>query len=90
MEIQQREDLRPCLFHLWEEASKTHLVCPICSTTFGVRKGDMPDGTMSVTVHPKSGLRCCGHPDVGTLEIRYEFPMSGKGPTGRKFTAYSQ
>lgn len=78
-----------CIIPLFEEKQRTYLVCPICEATFGVRRGDMPDGTMAVAALPKNVLRCSGHPDVGTLEIRYSFPLSGKGPKGRKFTAYN-
>jgi len=57
---------------------KGHLVCPICSTLYGVRFGDMPFGHMKVShygEHSLSGFEPHGH-----YKITYVIPSGIQGP----------
>lgn len=46
------------------------VICPTCKKVYGIRTGDMPDGTMSVR-HTRQSLP--GHEGHGTIEIVYNF-----------------
>ena len=45
--------------------------CPTCKKSYGVKTGDMPDGTMRVRSLP--GTRLPGHEDCSAIEITYNF-----------------
>ena len=45
-------------------------MCPTCKKMHGVRTGDMPDGTMSVSTKLYS---VSGYEGYGTIEITYNF-----------------
>lgn len=70
------------------------LKCPLCSKLYGIRKGNMPAGVMSIT--RDSMLRCSGY-NCGTIVITYSFssgvqrkehPHPGVGYEGTYRTAY--
>ena len=46
------------------------LTCPTCKKVYGIKTGDMPDGTMHVR-HTRQSLP--GHEGNGTIEIVYNF-----------------
>ena len=45
--------------------------CPTCKKVYGVKMGNMPDGTMKVTTNKRSSLP--GHEGYGTIQITYDF-----------------
>lgn len=57
---------------------ETRPTCPVCMMAYGVITGIQPNGTMSVRIIPAgspefgSGLE--GFPDVGIIQIHYNFP----------------
>ncbi|KAL1789185.1 E3 ubiquitin-protein ligase DTX3L [Sigmodon hispidus] len=69
-------------------------VCPVCQTSYGIQKGNQPEGTMTFNTLGKS---LPGHEDCGTIVIHYdmkggiqtsEHPNPGKPYYGTKRTAY--
>ncbi|XP_017656054.1 E3 ubiquitin-protein ligase DTX3L isoform X2 [Nannospalax galili] len=69
-------------------------VCPVCQTSYGIQKGNQPEGTMTYSVLRQS-LPGYGH--CGTIMIRYnmrsgtqtkEHPNPGKPYVGTQRTAY--
>ncbi|KAL6029934.1 hypothetical protein STEG23_028862 [Scotinomys teguina] len=69
-------------------------VCPMCQTSYGIQKGNQPEGTMTVSTSRKS---LPGHEDCGTIVIQYnmkggvqtkEHPNPGKSYPGTSRTAY--
>lgn len=69
-------------------------VCPVCQTSYGVQKGNQPDGRMSTFV-VRSSLP--GYESCGTIEITYdieggiqtkEHPNPGERFSGIRRTAY--
>ena len=55
---------RPCI----QEAFSYKPVCPVCQTSYGVQKGNQPDGRMSVVVVRES---LPGYEHCGTIVITY-------------------
>ena len=55
---------RPCI----QEAFSYKPVCPVCQTSYGVQKGNQPDGRMSVVVVRES---LPGYERCGTIVITY-------------------
>jgi len=53
--------------------------CPICSFLYGMRKGDQPTGTMTVTFHPVGTQTLSGYESCGTIQIVYDFPSGIQG-----------
>ena len=51
-------------------SAQNGLTCPTCKKIYGVRKGDMPNGRMSVN---HSSYSLPGHEGMGTIEITYDF-----------------
>ncbi len=39
-----------CIVHCYTSG---YLQCPICGVVYGIRVGNMPEGTMSVDTHPR-------------------------------------
>eukprot|EP01089_Gocevia_fonbrunei_P021728 TRINITY_DN8542_c0_g1_i2.p1 TRINITY_DN8542_c0_g1~~TRINITY_DN8542_c0_g1_i2.p1 ORF type:complete len:302 (-),score=43.80 TRINITY_DN8542_c0_g1_i2:97-1002(-) len=83
-----------CIVHCYKSG---FLQCPICNTLYGIRVGNMPNGTMNVKIHPIGTLTCSGNSDCGTIEINYSFPSGTQGAnhphpgvpyTGTSRTAY--
>nr|XP_020023583.1 E3 ubiquitin-protein ligase DTX3L isoform X1 [Castor canadensis] len=69
-------------------------VCPVCLTSYGVHKGNQPNGTMTYSV---SRASLPGYENCGTITIRYniesgiqteEHPNPGKPYSGTHRTAY--
>ncbi|XP_057620434.1 E3 ubiquitin-protein ligase DTX3L isoform X2 [Chionomys nivalis] len=69
-------------------------VCPLCQTSYGIQKGNQPQGTMTFTTLRES---LPGYADCGTIEIQYiiksgiqtdEHPNPGKPYNGTRRTAY--
>ncbi|XP_049978353.1 E3 ubiquitin-protein ligase DTX3L-like [Alexandromys fortis] len=69
-------------------------VCPLCQMSYGIQKGNQPDGTMTFTTSRQS---LPGHEDCGTIVIQYiiesgiqtdEHPNPGKPYSGTRRTAY--
>ena len=46
------------------------LTCPTCKKVYGIKTGDMPNGTMTVR---ESHSSLPGHEDCGSIEIVYSF-----------------
>ncbi|XP_004873661.1 E3 ubiquitin-protein ligase DTX3L isoform X1 [Heterocephalus glaber] len=69
-------------------------VCPLCQTSYGIQKGNQPEGTMTYTLmkEPLPGYKSCG-----TIVIKYsmkggiqtrEHPNPGRPYFGTQRTAY--
>ncbi|KAI4579151.1 hypothetical protein MJT46_000519 [Ovis ammon polii x Ovis aries] len=80
----------PCI----QEAFSYKPVCPVCQTSYGVQKGNQPDGRMSVVVVRES---LPGYEHCGTIVITYnieggiqtkEHPNPGARFSGIQRTAY--
>lgn len=64
-----------CLENCMKES---HIQCPVCSTIYGVKMGDQPEGMMHYHLNPE--LHCEGYEDTGTIVIYYEmFPGMRNG-----------
>ena len=44
--------------------------CPLCKKTYGIKTGDMPNGTMTID---KRSYSLPGYEGHGTYEITYDF-----------------
>lgn len=80
----------PCI----NEAMSHKPVCPVCLTSYGVQKGNQPNGTMNYSIIKES---LPGYPLCGTIVITYnipkgiqtkEHPNPGKPYHGIQRTAY--
>ncbi|CAO2631693.1 E3 ubiquitin-protein ligase DTX3L [Lemmus lemmus] len=69
-------------------------VCPLCQTSYGIQKGNQPNGTMTWSTSRQS---LQGYEDCGTIVIQYimesgiqtdEHPNPGKPYSGTRRTAY--
>ncbi|XP_043850621.1 E3 ubiquitin-protein ligase DTX3L [Dromiciops gliroides] len=74
MEIIQHKEILPKCKHEFcgpciKEAMKHKPLCPLCQTSYGIVKGNQPDGTMSVIrrFYSLPGYSLCD-----TIEIRYD------------------
>lgn len=71
--ISNKEILRKCNHAFCksciDKAMEYKQACPICSTVYGLVKGDQPDGTMSTR---RMSLRLPGYPNCGTIVITYD------------------
>ena len=64
-------DDRAVFWVQWQFSSTQNgLTCPTCKKVYGIKTGDMPQGTMSVR-HTSGSLP--GHEGAGTIEIIYHF-----------------
>ncbi|XP_020142745.1 E3 ubiquitin-protein ligase DTX3L [Microcebus murinus] len=86
----KHEFCAPCI----SEAMSYKPVCPVCQTSYGIQKGNQPDGSMTVTV---SDTPLPGYEDCGSIEIKYvisggvqtkEHPNPGRRYSGIQRTAY--
>ena len=57
-------------YSIYTSPLQNGLTCPTCKKVYGIKTGDMPDGTMSVR-EMRSSLP--SHEDCGTVEIVYHF-----------------
>ncbi|XP_074134743.1 E3 ubiquitin-protein ligase DTX3L-like [Sminthopsis crassicaudata] len=80
----------PCI----REAMKHKPVCPVCQTSYGILKGNQPDGTMTTSYRTSS---LPGYNSYGTIVIHYdmrggiqteEHPNPGKRYEGTRRVAY--
>ncbi|XP_008706473.2 E3 ubiquitin-protein ligase DTX3L [Ursus maritimus] len=80
----------PCI----DKALSYKPVCPVCQTSYGIQKGNQPEGTMTVTVLEDS---LPGYESCGSIVIHYnmkggtqtkEHPNPGKKYSGVQRTAY--
>uniref|UniRef100_A0A4X2LVA1 E3 ubiquitin-protein ligase n=2 Tax=Vombatus ursinus TaxID=29139 RepID=A0A4X2LVA1_VOMUR len=80
----------PCI----REAMKHKPVCPVCQTSYGIVKGNQPDGTMTTSYRTSS---LPGYNSYGTIVIHYdmrggiqteEHPNPGKRYEGTRRVAY--
>jgi hypothetical protein len=60
------------------------LKCPICGVIYGVMTGDMPEGSMTVTLYSRRLMTCEGFEDYDTIVLFYAFP-NGRLPCGRYY-----
>lgn len=81
---------RPCI----DKAMTYKPVCPVCQTSYGVQKGNQPEGTMNVTYMTRS---LPGYERYGTIMIEYSMkggiqtekhPNPGKKYLGIERTAF--
>ncbi|XP_078208119.1 E3 ubiquitin-protein ligase DTX3L isoform X1 [Callithrix jacchus] len=86
----KHEFCTPCI----DKAMEYKPICPTCQTSYGVQKGNQPDGSMVVRVSRES---LPGYDSCGTIEINYnmkggkqtkEHPNPGKIYPGVHRTAY--
>jgi len=61
-----------------QEIPPTHR--PPTTTHPPPRKGDQPDGTMTVRTHRRGVMPLSGHESEGTIVIQYNFPSGTQGP----------
>nr|XP_045606694.1 probable E3 ubiquitin-protein ligase DTX2 isoform X1 [Procambarus clarkii] len=59
------------------KASPKFLQCPYCKAIYGIRQGNQPQGSMKVEWAP---YKLPGHPDCGTIIIKYSFKDGIQGP----------
>ncbi|XP_036596253.1 E3 ubiquitin-protein ligase DTX3L-like [Trichosurus vulpecula] len=80
----------PCI----REAMKHKPVCPVCQTSYGIVKGNQPDGTMTTSYRTSS---LPGYNSCGTIVIHYDMrggiqtddhPNPGKRYEGTRRVAY--
>ncbi|XP_036596254.1 E3 ubiquitin-protein ligase DTX3L-like [Trichosurus vulpecula] len=80
----------PCI----REAMKHKPVCPVCQTSYGILKGNQPDGTMTTSYRTSS---LPGYNSYGTIVIHYDMrggiqtddhPNPGKRYEGTRRVAY--
>lgn len=80
----------PCI----NKAMSYKPVCPVCQTSYGIQKGNQPEGTMTVTVLEDS---LPGYESCGSIVINYNMkggiqtekhPNPGKAYSGIQRTAY--
>ncbi|XP_072482531.1 E3 ubiquitin-protein ligase DTX3L-like [Notamacropus eugenii] len=80
----------PCI----REAMKRKPVCPVCQTSYGIVKGNQPDGTMTTSYRTSS---LPGYNSYGTIVIHYDMsggiqtedhPNPGKRYEGTRRVAY--
>ncbi|XP_036595752.1 E3 ubiquitin-protein ligase DTX3L-like [Trichosurus vulpecula] len=80
----------PCI----REAMKCRPVCPVCKTSYGIVKGNQPDGTMTTSYRTSS---LPGYNSCGTIVIHYDMwggiqtedhPNPGKRYEGTRRLAY--
>eukprot|EP00731_Ephydatia_muelleri_P023218 Em0015g801a len=72
---------RSCLISVKRHA-KDGFQCPLCKKTYGIKTGDMPNGTMTVD---KKSYSLPGYESYGTFEITYDFKAGNHN--GRKYHA---
>ncbi|KAL2805006.1 E3 ubiquitin-protein ligase DTX3L [Daubentonia madagascariensis] len=86
----KHEFCAPCI----NEAMSYKPVCPVCQTSYGIQKGNQPDGSMFVTMSKDS---LPGYESCGSLVISYnmkggiqtkEHPNPGRAYYGIQRTAY--
>ncbi|KAK2493460.1 hypothetical protein MC885_011874 [Smutsia gigantea] len=86
----KHEFCTPCI----DKALSYKPTCPVCQTSYGIQKGNQPEGTMNVTVTKQS---LPGYESCGSIIIRYsmkggiqteEHPNPGKSYPGIQRTAY--
>ncbi|GAB1300239.1 E3 ubiquitin-protein ligase DTX3L [Apodemus speciosus] len=86
----KHEFCAPCI----SKAMLIKPVCPLCQTSYGIQKGNQPEGTMTHTTHRDS---LPGYEGCGTIVIHYdmksgiqtnEHPNPGKAYPGTYRTAY--
>ncbi|KAL5477801.1 hypothetical protein EMCRGX_G024647 [Ephydatia muelleri] len=70
-----------CLISVKRHA-KDGFQCPLCKKTYGIKTGDMPNGTMTVD---KKSYSLPGYESYGTFEITYDFKAGNHN--GRKYHA---
>jgi len=84
----------PCIINCFQGG---FVKCPNCSYVYGVRKGNQPKGSMSVTFHAVGSNPLSGYEDCGTIVVLYQFPDGTQGNehaspgtpyTGTKRTCY--
>lgn len=76
---------KECLVNQYMASGGKHgdfIKCAVCETTYGVRIGPMPDGTMSWRTIK---YQCPGHEKYNTIEMSYHFP-NGKKEDGTPYT----
>ncbi|XP_068959753.1 E3 ubiquitin-protein ligase DTX3L-like [Petaurus breviceps papuanus] len=96
--IRQKEVLPKCKHEFCgpciREAMKHKPVCPVCQTSYGILKGNQPDGTMTTSYRTSS---LPGYNSYGTIVIHYdmrggiqteEHPNPGKRYEGTRRVAY--
>ncbi|XP_074056971.1 E3 ubiquitin-protein ligase DTX3L-like isoform X2 [Macrotis lagotis] len=96
--IQQKEVLPKCKHEFCgpciREAMKHKPVCPVCQTSYGIMKGNQPDGTMTASYRTSS---LPGYNSCGTIVIHYDMrggiqtedhPNPGKRYEGTRRVAY--
>ncbi|XP_043829969.1 E3 ubiquitin-protein ligase DTX3L-like [Dromiciops gliroides] len=96
--IRQKEVLPTCKHGFCSscirEAMKHKPVCPVCQTSYGIMKGNQPDGTMTTSYRTSS---LPGYNSYGTIVIHYdmrggiqteEHPNPGKRFEGTRRVAY--
>ena len=67
---------------------KDYLNCSICMITYGIKTGDMPNGTMTWALEH---FQCSGYShDVQTWEIQYNFPSGRNAETGIRYNGDSR
>ncbi|XP_053420840.1 LOW QUALITY PROTEIN: protein mono-ADP-ribosyltransferase PARP14-like [Nycticebus coucang] len=86
----KHEFCAPCI----NKAMSYKPICPVCQTSYGIQKGNQPNGSMHVTRSPQS---LPGYESCGSIVITYdmktglqteEHPNPGKRYSGRQQTAY--
>ena len=84
-EEQQAIRLQDCIGHGFhsecaEDMLESSGKCAICNKYYILKDGDMPDGTMTINIHPAGEVPLQGHETSGTIVITYSFPSGVQGP----------
>ncbi|XP_072482532.1 E3 ubiquitin-protein ligase DTX3L-like [Notamacropus eugenii] len=99
METIQHKEVLPKCKHVFcapciREAMKHKPVCPVCQTSYGILRGNQPDGTMTTSYRTSS---LPGYNSCGTIVIHYDMrggiqtedhPNPGKRYEGTRRVAY--
>lgn len=62
-----------CLLRMLND--KDFLKCPICRATYGILKGNQPDGTMTAF---RNQVKCSGYENYDTIVIEYNIPTTSE------------
>ena len=87
-EEQQAIRLQDCIGHGFhsecaEDMLESSGKCTVCNKRYILKDGDMPDGTMTISIYPAGKLPLQGHEMSGTIMISYCFPSGIQGPKVR-------
>ena len=79
---------KACLENQMKNSTGSYITCAVCEVTYGIRTGEMPDGSMNWST---GGGALPGHPGSRTITFSYRFSggsRKGVAYSGTSRTAY--